>query len=485
MSSAVNMPALSLQARPWYRPRLFRSDGGAGDAYLLMLAAGLMCYALLGRGFAYLGLPPIYFGELLVMLGLCVTLTGRGLSALHTAAGWALLAFCSWGALRVLPDVQMYGLEALRDAVIWGYAAMAFVVAALLSRRPERLARTVRFYGAFAAVFSVAAPLMWVLLREWENAPSWPGVNVPMPHMKGGDVLVHLAGVTAFWGLGVGGCTSERTQRWLWPMLALGIAIVGVASRAGMLALLAAGSLAIMLRPRSPLWWRLVAAWIIGLTLLGTTGSVIDLKFKGRELSFSQIVENFRSIAGDSDKGNLEGTREFRMNWWRDIVGYTFGGKYFLTGKGFGFSLADSDGYQVLEDGSLRSPHNGHMTILARMGVPGITLWAATQTAWASSVLLTWLQARRAGRRRWSRLLAFLGVYWTAFLVNATFDVYLEGPMGGIWFWCVFGWGLATVLVYRRAPEVLVDAPSEPGRVASYSDREIGATRPGSLGGVA
>jgi hypothetical protein len=46
-------------------------------------------------------------------------------------------------------------------------------------------------------------------------------------------------------------------------------------------------------------------------------------------------------------------------------------------------------------------------------------------------------------------------------MVNASFDVYLEGPTGGIWFWVIFGTGLAAPVLYRRAPHVLL-----PGRAA-------------------
>jgi hypothetical protein len=44
----------------------------------------------------------------------------------------------------------------------------------------------------------------------------------------------------------------------------------------------------------------------------------------------------------------------------------------------------------------------------------------------------------------------FLGCYWAAFLINATFDVFLEGPMGGIWFWSVFGTGIACLWMYKN-----------------------------------
>ena len=47
------------------------------------------------------------------------------------------------------------------------------------------------------------------------------------------------------------------------------------------------------------------------------------------------------------------------------------------------------------------------------------------------------------------RWFAFLVAYWMAFLVNTSFDVFLEGPMGGIWFWTLVGTGLGSVVCYR------------------------------------
>jgi hypothetical protein len=41
-----------------------------------------------------------------------------------------------------------------------------------------------------------------------------------------------------------------------------------------------------------------------------------------------------------------------------------------------------------------------------------------------------------------------------AMLINASFDVALEGPMQGIWFWCLFGFGLGCVMVYRAPREM-------------------------------
>ena len=56
---------------------------------------------------------------------------------------------------------------------------------------------------------------------------------------------------------------------------------------------------------------------------------------------------------------------------------------------------------------------------------------------------------------RWASLFLFLGCFWAAFLINASFDVFLEGPMGGIWFWNVYGIGIASLWMYKRQPKEL------------------------------
>ena len=45
--------------------------------------------------------------------------------------------------------------------------------------------------------------------------------------------------------------------------------------------------------------------------------------------------------------------------------------------------------------------------------------------------------------------------YMSAFMVNSSFDVYLEGPQGGIWFWAMMGFVIALTeeqrILYSRA----------------------------------
>lgn len=49
----------------------------------------------------------------------------------------------------------------------------------------------------------------------------------------------------------------------------------------------------------------------------------------------------------------------------------------------------------------------------------------------------------------WHGIFAFLLAYWIAFVINASFDVFLENPMGGVWLWSVMGFGIAAYHLYK------------------------------------
>ena len=111
---------------------------------------------------------------------------------------------------------------------------------------------------------------------------------------------------------------------------------------------------------------------------------------------------------------------------------------------------------------SLRSPHNIQITILARSGVIGLALWICLQASWLACLLGAVRQALRRGDLRSAGVILFLLTYWISFLVIASLGVYLEGPMAGIWFWVIFGAGLAAASRVRGAwpGGVLADVPA-------------------------
>ena len=422
------------------------------DSFVTLLAVVLAGYALCGRGFAYVGAPPLFIGEITLGCGLAAFTTARGWrSVLGDWRLWPLLGLMAWGTARTLPFVSADPVNAIRDGVVWGYGTFAVVMAALIYDRPALLGRVVLLYRRFAKVFVVGIPVAFVLYHFADAAiPRWPWApTVGVVQVKEGDVLVHLGGCVAFMIAGLAGPVA-----WGWVVvLTLDAGAMGVIDRAGMVAFGAVFALAAAFRPRSPVLGRTVATVVVTVAILWATNVSVPVPGgKGRVISFEQMWMNLTSTVGDSGNDGLDSNKEWRINWWKTIVSYTVHGQYFWKGKGFGINLADDDGFQVLADHSLRNPHSVHMTMLARGGVPMECLWAAVQVTFVATVLTEMSRARRAGQPMWEGLFFFLGVYWLAFLINGSFDVFLEGPMGGIWFWSVYGTGIGAALVHRQNP---------------------------------
>src|SRR3954470_13210453 len=92
------------------------------DKYLAALAFVLLGYAVGGRGFAYLGFQPIYIGEIMLAFGIVVLLmTGGWERILNCAQAVMIFPLVIWCVLQTLPYLKTYRMDALRDAVLWGY----------------------------------------------------------------------------------------------------------------------------------------------------------------------------------------------------------------------------------------------------------------------------------------------------------------------------------------------------------------------------
>jgi hypothetical protein len=442
----------------------------------------LVGFAFLGRGLAHVGAPPLYISECVLFLGvLCILIAIFQLkrSIKMGVIEWLLLAFIALGAARTIPYIGQYGLDAPRDGVLWGYAVFTFAIL-LVWPEGERLNSVVNTYRSILPLLLVWIPIAGLLNSILPMPiPNGPGSDVGIVVFKGGDMGVHLSGAAAFllFGLYSQGSGFRMSFAVLWTLWLFGAAVAGV-SRGGLMAASVGILVASSLKPSK----RMLQFFAVAAVLVLIAG-LLDVKVKGsyegREISVRQFGRSLQSLYSDDEtQGGLQGTKEYRLKWWGKIVDYTFGGQYFWGGKGFGVNLADDDGFQVLADGSLRAPHNSHMTVLARMGVPGLSLWVALHVAFGASLLAAWFKSSKAGLTYWAAIDGWLLVYWLAACVNASFDPYLEGPQGGIWLWCVIGFGLYAL----KAQKVELLAVAEAGRAAvkerkrsRYSRRTLAA----------
>jgi O-Antigen ligase len=448
---------------------IIASGRRSADIFLGTLALLIVVYAFMGRGGAYIGFGGVYVGELglyVGLLALLLHLPRARVGRLHVV----ILLFMALGAVRTIPYIGTYGIDALRDAVVWAYALFAIAVSVLLS--PDRLASVTAAYSRLIPVFLAWVPVAAAAVTLFAaQLPRWPGAPVGLVSIKYGDVAVQLAGVAAFLLVGIGSGRRRRIpETVLWILLLADLAIVGAISRGGLLAAVVGGGSALVFVRSSSRFLRamlIAATFFVAMYLVNPS---VQLNYAGRAVSFSQLVDNAVSVVSDTGGSNLQGTRAWRLAWWDKIVGYTVDGPYFLTGKGFGINLADDDGFQVTADHSLREPHNGHLAILARGGVPLLILWAALQVGFGIGLARAARRARRAGNLFLSQVAAWVFAFWLAALINMSFDVYLEGPQGGIPFWGAIGLGL---VVMRAAREPA--GAAEAGTIGERSGPTIAA----------
>jgi len=434
------------------------------DRFFWFLGMILLGYAVDGKGVAYLGVPPLFVGEIVMAYGVFALASTENWSRLlRTAWVWPLLGYMAWCCARTLPFINIWGADALRDGAIWMWGTYALVIGSLMTAEPQRIHDLERQYRKFIRIALIGMPIGYccsVFIDAAIPAAPWAS-SQPLILIKGGDVVVHLTGILAY-SVMLGGGLNEMFVT-IMIILDLMLTFTG---RAAMVTFSVGAMVVVALRPTSRIILGIFPTLMLGVLLLWMT----DLHISGaggsrsdrneRDVSADQIFQNIYSIFNDSGNRNLAGSREWRLKWWDTIMNYTFDGPYFWTGKGFGVNLADDDGFQVEADHSLRSPHNGHLTQLARAGVPGFALWILTHVTLAGGLAYNAYMAHRYGRTKWVGAFVFLLVYWSAFMTNAAFDVYLEGPLGGIWMWSIYGVGLGAIWLHENCPQVL-EEPSD------------------------
>jgi hypothetical protein len=442
--------------------------------FVVSLCLLLIGYMFQGRGFAYFGVSPLYVGEMVLAIGISALLFAK-IQWRFSFLEFTLIAFIGLGVLRTLPSVRPNGLDAFRDAALWYYASFAILVAWILTE--SRLLSVVRLFGLLLPTLVIWIAVMSTAFRVLpESLPHFPGSPLPiLSLMKPGDRAVVLVALAAFVISGLY-ARQQRMRRIptmvFWSTWLLGAAIVAVENRGGLLAIATALFLVALLHP-SREWLKMGSLGAAVLALVLVVDPTINVG-SSRQFSVEQLTENVTTIFSNDESAEreLQGTKNWRVNFWTAIYEDTVQGPNFWSGTGFGQNLANEYGFQASADESLRSPHNSFVTVLARLGVPGAALWMALQIGFGTKMLLAFQAARRSGQTYWSSVIVWLIAIWLAALVNSMFDVYLEGPQGAIPFWCVFGAGIAAMRFQRHAMARERSAPRvTPGDLSAYPAR--------------
>jgi hypothetical protein len=103
--------------------------------YLFFLGIVLAGYAILGKGFAYVGIPPLYIGEAALFTGILVLFRLDRWSIFKLPVTWALMLFMGLGLLRTLTsfaEASWSPIDVLRDSAVWFYGIFAIIVSSLI-----------------------------------------------------------------------------------------------------------------------------------------------------------------------------------------------------------------------------------------------------------------------------------------------------------------------------------------------------------------
>jgi O-antigen ligase len=421
-----------------------------------LLPPVLIGYAFFDRAFAYIHVPgiPIFPGEVVILLCLTEALVGTGLVSLgikRLAVPKLVILFALLGAICTVPYITKYGINAIRDAALWYYALLAIPVAALVVMDPEIVGRWVAGARRVVPWFLLYCPVAVLLNKASESGrgPFVPGSVISVWNHKVSNIAVLATMVLAFVWLVPG--FGRRRRPLLIGLATLVVLMVATQNRGALVASACGLLLAWFFSARR---LRLVGVMVATVSVLAVVGWASNVQIKGeqgRVISVGQVITNIKSVRGGNDanaSGNLQSNVEFRQQLWSDVIAKAESEHKLLTGLGFGRNLAAELGFSPDTPGLLRSPHNSHLDILARMGLIGTALWIVLWLTWFAVVLRARVRLKAIGRYLEAAVIEVSIVGVTAILVNAYFDPTLESPQVAIWLWTLVG--LTVALAARR-----------------------------------
>jgi hypothetical protein len=320
-------------------------------------------------------------------------------------------------------------LNVFRDSLAFQYAWFAFIIYFFKNEYDFIWEKIIQIYKWAPVVIFLNFFLFYFIFLYLPPINIFGNQNIII--YKNGDKSVHLLISTILMFL----YTNQYSRKWL-----VANTILIVINFLILLAFTRSGSVAYILALFSFFFFskekilnesvRKLLKFVPIIMVIGMSLFVaIDIQgdAQGRTISLSQITDNFSSIVSTNIDGNLVENKVWRLIWWAKLINESFTLQHFFVGKGLGMSLAGNDILNT--DDSLRSPHNFHLTILARFGYFVFIAWII----WLVSLFKPLFTRKLAGKT-----LAITSIL-LAFIINGSFDVFFEGPMGAFPFWTFVG----------------------------------------------
>ena len=143
----------------------------------------LLGYALSSRGFAYVGFPPLFIGEITLIFGLFAFIVGNQIlffeKVLNYLPAKILLVFMVWCFVNTIPYYPTYGLMTIRDASLWYYALFSIILSTFLVANADRFRQLISIYQKYIPIYMVMMPICKMLVNRIFPI-QFPGSPVPL-----------------------------------------------------------------------------------------------------------------------------------------------------------------------------------------------------------------------------------------------------------------------------------------------------------------
>jgi len=412
----------------------------------IVLTILVIGYFISGKGFAYIGIPPLYIGEIILSwCGFCwlLRLSLRKIDKPFPSSliFYVLSAIVISGTIQLLFVIEDYGFLALRDYAMIGYIGYFIVSYDVFKLEKHRE----KFYKITFSAGLIAIMIQFItafLTVDWTVIVPFTinGRPVFMPHS---DTLVPvLATITSFMASGI----ISSGLSFIGVLCAIGLVLFSLASlkSAFFLGIVATMGIYLFVKNLYIKLFQFTTGILIILAL--TIITIVTLGGNSSKVLEDRLESEFKSLLPREilTTGNVRtgSTAEWRYIWWRKITENTLAtNPFFGGGLGSDISTAFLKDYYTLavveDDGTIsRYPHNILFTALGRLGLVGFVVWG-------SLIICIVLYAFRFARSMPLQKRPLAGFYAWSFILaavaNGLVQATFEAPYAAIPFWIFFG----------------------------------------------
>lgn len=394
--------------------------------YLHFYFGVMFFYLLFNKGVAY-----TFLAEIVLVIGVLMIFLQRKQFEFYINKKYSLIfSLCFVAIFYILFGIFKYNfINVIRDSFAIEYALFAIVLYFFREERDFIWEKLIKIYQWAPLILLFNFLLFYYVVLYLPPIEIFGGQ--PLFLYKNGDKSLHLLISTILMIL----FTDKYSRGWLilnTVLILINLLILLAFTRSGSVAYLA-GIFCFFFFSKTSLitdGLRKVLKFIplLLIVVFGVFAAIeIDGDAQGRTISLSQITDNFSSIVSSDIDGSLTDNKVWRLVWWAKLLNESFTLEHFFIGKGLGMSLAGNDLTSV--DENLRSPHNFHLTIIARFGYIIFFIW----------LYWLWLLFKPLFTKKLSGKTLGLTCILLAYIINGSFDVFFEGPMGAFPFWTLVG----------------------------------------------